>query len=178
VGKLATKISSVSIDSFRLLQSAALPPPSSSTAEAINMPTPGYYFRDSGTTPPAEEESETRRRQLGVGSHSKSPLSSTISPPTSPTRNSPPQEKTTDSHDLAQADHDVKGAAQLAGRTAEVTDLGWRSPPKEIDTLVGGLPNEELWVLVRRFNRVCTQNSSRCHVLTLYSKCIMSKLFQ
>ena len=111
------------------------------------MPTPGYVFRDSGTTPPAEEESETLRRQGLFGSKPQPP-------PTAPSLKAPLQEKTTDSHALAQADHDVKGAAQRAGQTSGVTDLGWRSRSKDIETLVGGLPNEELWTLIRRFNRV------------------------
>jgi Protein of unknown function (DUF3292) len=117
------------------------------------MPTPGYVFRDSGTTPAAEEESETVGRQLGADKQPQSPLSSQSrqSPRSS---QSPLQEKSSDSHALAMADHDVKGAAQEAGKTSDVTDLGWRSPPKDIDRLVGKLPNEELWTLVRRFNKV------------------------
>jgi Protein of unknown function (DUF3292) len=111
------------------------------------MPTPGYVFRDSGTTPDAHEENESFRRRVTLGSQPQSPPSALSPKP-------PPQEKTTDSHALAQADHDVKGAAQLAGTTSDVTDLGWRSPPEDIDRLVGKLPNEELWTLVRRFNRV------------------------
>lgn len=113
------------------------------------MPTPGYVFRDSGITPLAEgeEENEMLRNQGLFGSQP-------LPPTTAPSLQAPPQEKTTDSHALAQADHEIKGAAQLAGHTTDVTDLGWRSPPKDIDTLVGGLPNEELWTLVRRFNRV------------------------
>ena len=114
------------------------------------MPTPGYVFRDSGTTPPAETEDETARRRLTLADQPQlkpSPLSGRSTRP-------PPQDKTTDSHALALADHDIKGAAQIAGQTGDVTDLGWRADPKEIDTLVGGLPNEELWTLIRRFNRV------------------------
>ncbi len=114
------------------------------------MPTPGYVFRDSGTTPPAAEESETVRKRLTLGSQPQS----TPSPLSPPKPKSPLQVKTTDSHALAMADHDIQGAAQLAGRTSDVTDLGWRSHPKDVETLVGGLPNEELWTLVRRFNRV------------------------
>ncbi|ERF69387.1 hypothetical protein EPUS_05932 [Endocarpon pusillum Z07020] len=113
------------------------------------MPTPGYVFRDSGTTPPAETEDQTARRRLTLGDQAQlkpSPLSGQLTRP-------PPQDKTTDSHALALADHDIKGAAQIAGQTGDVTDLGWRADAKEIDTLVGGLPNEELWTLIRRFNR-------------------------
>jgi hypothetical protein len=66
-------------------------------------------------------------------------------------------EEPTASHALAQADVDVKGVAQLA-HNAEVKDLGWNEPPEKIPApLVGGMDNEELWVLVRRFNKVCRQ---------------------
>lgn len=61
-------------------------------------------------------------------------------------------DKPTASHELATADHDLKGAAQVL-RDEDVVDLGWhedeRMRPKP---LVGGLPNEELWLLIRRFN--------------------------
>lgn len=64
-------------------------------------------------------------------------------------------EEPTASHALAQADIDVKGVAQLA-HNAEVKDLGWNEPAEKIPApLVGGMDNEELWVLVRRFNKVC-----------------------
>jgi hypothetical protein len=63
----------------------------------------------------------------------------------------------TESHALATADHDEKGLAQLHGQhntEAEVKDLGWNERPDKIPApLVGGLPNEELWMLVRRFNK-------------------------
>ncbi len=37
----------------------------------------------------------------------------------------------------------------------EVKDLGWTEKNERIaDPLVGGLPNEELWILIRRFNKV------------------------
>ncbi|TGO80846.1 hypothetical protein BPOR_1631g00010 [Botrytis porri] len=60
----------------------------------------------------------------------------------------------TDSHALAIADHEEKGAAQLDHGNVEVRDLGWNDHPDDVPTpLVGGLPNEELWTLVRRFNK-------------------------
>lgn len=63
-------------------------------------------------------------------------------------------EEPTASHALAQADVDEKGVAQLA-HAADVKDLGWNEPPSKIPApLVGGMDNEELWVLVRRFNKV------------------------
>ncbi|CAD0111600.1 unnamed protein product [Aureobasidium uvarum] len=63
-------------------------------------------------------------------------------------------EEPTASHALAQADIDEKGVAQLA-HNADVKDLGWNEPSSKIPApLVGGMDNEELWVLVRRFNKV------------------------
>lgn len=69
-------------------------------------------------------------------------------------------EEATASHALAQADHDEKGVAQLS-HNAEVKDLGWNEPPSKIPApLVGGMDNEELWVLVRRFNKVIPSSSA------------------
>lgn len=60
----------------------------------------------------------------------------------------------TASHALALADHDEKGAAQQ-DHDAEVQDLGWNEPKEKVaQPLVGGMDNEELWLLVRRFNKV------------------------
>lgn len=58
------------------------------------------------------------------------------------------------SHALATEDHDDKGLAQQE-HTEEVLNLGWNQKKQEIaEPLVGGLDNEELWLLVRRFNKV------------------------
>lgn len=58
------------------------------------------------------------------------------------------------SHTLAVSDHDEKGVAQEA-HDMEVKDVGWNEPEKNIPSpLVGGLPNDDLWILVRRFNKV------------------------
>jgi hypothetical protein len=67
-----------------------------------------------------------------------------------------PEEHPTDSHELANADHEEKGAAQVDHGQTEVRDLGWNENTSEIpNPVVGGLPNEELWTLIRRFNKVC-----------------------
>lgn len=66
----------------------------------------------------------------------------------------------TESHELAleaakgnNPDHGT-GRAQIA-HGQEVLDLGWNEPKQHIDSpLVGGLSNEEVWLLVRRFNKV------------------------
>lgn len=61
----------------------------------------------------------------------------------------------TESHALADADHDVKGAAQMDHGETEVKDLGWNEKADDVPVpLVGGLPNEDLWMLIRRFNKV------------------------
>src|ERR1700712_3167138 len=67
-----------------------------------------------------------------------------------------PEEHPTDSHELANADHEEKGAAQVDHGQTEVRDLGWNESPSDVpNPVVGGLPNEELWTLIRRFNKVC-----------------------
>ena len=58
----------------------------------------------------------------------------------------------TASHALATTEHDEKGAAQ-EGHGDEVKDLGWNEHEDHIPTLVGGIDNEELWLLIRRFNK-------------------------
>lgn len=65
------------------------------------------------------------------------------------------QEDATLSHALATDDHEHKGKAQEDHEENEVLDLGWNEPKEDIAApLVGGLDNEELWLLVRRFNKV------------------------
>lgn len=66
----------------------------------------------------------------------------------------------TESHALAldaasgyNPDHGT-GRAQMA-HGQEVLDLGWNERKEHVDSpLVGGLLNEEVWLLVRRFNKV------------------------
>ena len=62
-------------------------------------------------------------------------------------------EEPTLSHALAvSADH---GGHAQQDNDDDIKDLGWKSPVEEIPRpLVGGLPNEELWILIRRFNKV------------------------
>jgi hypothetical protein len=66
----------------------------------------------------------------------------------------PTPEGPTDSHVLAQVDQDEKGLAQKAGDIAGVTDVGWTTPVDHIDEpLVAGISNEDLWMLLRRFDQ-------------------------
>lgn len=58
------------------------------------------------------------------------------------------------SHALATEDQEVTGLAQQ-DHDEEVLDLGWNQQKQEIaQPLVGGLDNEELWLLIRRFDKV------------------------
>ncbi|KAJ5773962.1 hypothetical protein N7457_008858 [Penicillium paradoxum] len=71
-----------------------------------------------------------------------------------PTANSELPEGPTDSHILSQVEQDEKGLSQKAGKTTEITNLGWGEPPDSIEeSLVAGLSNEDLWMLIRRFDK-------------------------
>lgn len=68
----------------------------------------------------------------------------------------PNSDQPTDSHALAMAQPEEKGAVQVGHDEDELVDLGWNEAEEKIQRpLVGGMDNEELWVLVRRFNKVC-----------------------
>ena len=85
-----------------------------------------------------------------------------------------------ESHALAQEDHDEKGAAQEDHDYEIVKDLGWNQHPSMLPNLVGGLPNEELWTLVRRFDKVWHRppvQALRTDQST-FSKCTMSRRFR
>lgn len=63
----------------------------------------------------------------------------------------------TESHVLSQVEQDEKGLSQKAGDTTELTNIGWGgSPDATEEPLVAGLSNEDLWMLIRRFDKVCT----------------------
>jgi hypothetical protein len=73
----------------------------------------------------------------------------------------------TESHALAveaaKSTHPAEAGAAQIQHTEEVVDLGWNEPKEHVARpLVGGLSNEDLWLLVRRFNkvRIC------CRILT------------
>jgi hypothetical protein len=60
----------------------------------------------------------------------------------------------TASHALATSPTEEVGLVQL-DHDEEVKDLGWNEPKEAIPApLVGGMENEDLWVLVRRFDKV------------------------
>jgi hypothetical protein len=67
-----------------------------------------------------------------------------------------PGDEPTFSHTLAAEARDEKGLAQQGNGHAKqhVRDLGWNEKKEDIAApLVGGMSNEELWLLVRRFNK-------------------------
>ncbi|KAF4772621.1 hypothetical protein HAV15_011200 [Penicillium sp. str.  len=60
----------------------------------------------------------------------------------------------TESHVLSQVEQDEKGLSQKAGDTTELTNIGWGgSPDATEEPLVAGLSNEDLWMLIRRFDK-------------------------
>lgn len=72
------------------------------------------------------------------------------------TRASSTPERPTDSHVLSQVEPDEKGLSQQTGGTTAITDLGWTKPIEHIEErLVAHLSNEDLWMLIRRFDKVC-----------------------
>jgi hypothetical protein len=92
------------------------------------------------------------------------PLPHTTQPVTDPHQvelHTDSQETPTLSHDLATraANNpgevmEETGSAQ-ADHEEEVVDLGWNEPASQIASpLIGGMKNEDLWLLVRRFNKV------------------------
>ncbi len=114
------------------------------------MPMPGYVFRDGQPIP----DSDLKHQPEGVRPGSSTDMTR-VSTSTSSAMNTPTSsagDHPTDSHALANADHDEKGAAQHNLHDG-VKDLGWNDHPKDVPTLVAGLDNEELWTLIRRFNR-------------------------
>ncbi|KAK7712745.1 hypothetical protein SLS57_007699 [Botryosphaeria dothidea] len=88
------------------------------------------------------------------------PVSSDTTATTDPAATEAPaptmRDEPTLSHALAMQDDpeaEEKGTAQKE-HDEEVVDLGWGEPKEEVvEPLVGGLGNEELWMLVRRFNK-------------------------
>jgi hypothetical protein len=62
----------------------------------------------------------------------------------------------TDSHILSQVnpDEEAKALAQKAGEDNQLSDLGWGRSDVIEERIVQGLSNEDLFLLIRRFNKV------------------------
>lgn len=133
------------------------------------MPTPGYYFRDGGTTPADEIDNPANtefRQRITKGAK-----------PVTATRKAPLGQETSTSHILATQNHAIQGAAQQAGKIDGITNLGWQKNAKGVDTLVGGLDNDDLWMLIRRFNKVSLTWVWRMSRLITCSKPSMSRRY-
>lgn len=113
------------------LHTSLLPQQSSNVAHKHDiMPAAGIYYRDLIATPENTETPRNAERSFALS------------------------DEATTSHALATADHGLKGESQL-DHDAEVKDLGWFEHKDNIaKPLIGGLENETLWLLVRRFNKV------------------------
>ncbi|KAM4066328.1 hypothetical protein HRG_000442 [Hirsutella rhossiliensis] len=64
----------------------------------------------------------------------------------------------TASHALAdesiEAEPQAQGASQVEHAAPEVRDLGWNKQPQDVpQPVVGGLANDDLWTLIRRFDK-------------------------
>lgn len=71
----------------------------------------------------------------------------------------------TASHALATSPTEETGLVQQ-DHDEEVRDLGWNEPKEAIPApLVGGMDNEDLWVLVRRFDKV-SSGLSLCDIIS------------
>lgn len=109
----------------------------------------------------------------GTGFKDLLPLPTDTQPVTDPDRkeiSNTLAEDVTLSHALATDDHETKGLAQQEHGRPEVLDLGWNEKKQNIaQPLVGGIDNEELWLLVRRFNKAKTTGceATRDHLLTV-----------
>ncbi|KAL8934208.1 MAG: hypothetical protein Q9216_006025 [Gyalolechia sp. 2 TL-2023] len=116
------------------------------------MPMPGYVFRDGQPIPDSDVKEQSQGVRPGSSTDMTRVSTSTSSAMNTPSSSTADEDHATDSHALANADHDEKGAAQM-NENDTVKNLGWNEHPKEVPGLVGGLDNEELWTLVRRFNK-------------------------
>lgn len=66
-----------------------------------------------------------------------------------------PENHPTNSHALAATEPEERGYAQTHSASSSVRDLGWHNDSGSIPRpLIAGLPNDDLWVLLRRFNKV------------------------
>ena len=86
-----------------------------------SMPTPGYYFRDGGATPPAEEDPHNEfRRRITTATTAAPTQKKSIA-----ATHGPLAQETSESHKLATDNaQDIGGAVQRAGQERGITNLG------------------------------------------------------
>ena len=62
----------------------------------------------------------------------------------------------TDSYDLALEEEPEASEPLRRASTGKSLDISWRPSSRTVEeTLTPGLSNEDLWLLIRRFNKVC-----------------------
>jgi len=90
-------------------------------------------------------------------------------------------DKPTTSHELADVEQEEKGEAQIQHGELEVKNLGWNEKKGDVpEPLVGRMPNEELWALIRRFDKQVFQVKAiadrpvSCYLCTLSLYCCLS----
>lgn len=122
----------------------------------------GVVYRDLGAPQPHDEPLASpamQRAASPASQHTRTPHDSRTSiymQPVEHERANTMRAMPTESHALAMQNPEIKGLAQI-DHGNEVEDLGWNEPKENIAApLVGGLGNEELWLLIRRFNKVGT----------------------
>ncbi|KAJ1324201.1 DUF3292 domain-containing protein [Microdochium nivale] len=120
----------------------------SSLLPGRNSAGPPEVTQDNTNTNPASSLVDTIAQVLPVP-HSTQP----VTDPLQHDKATHLAEKPTLSHALAMEEPEHMGRAQVP-HNGEVADLGWNEPKEDIAApLVGGIDNEELWLLTRRFNK-------------------------
>jgi hypothetical protein len=153
------------------------------------MSAAGIVYKDLVDDPTDPTITEYERQSAIM--HNAPKVSSTATPAPAPTslptgteyvgKSTSLTDAPTDSHALAmqgaKATHPAERGAAQVQHGEEVVDLGWNEPKELVaKPLVGGLSNEDLWLLVRRFNKVCNLSPSfEDTVLISCSKCTMSR---
>lgn len=62
----------------------------------------------------------------------------------------------TDSYDLAQVESEESGPIQPVNNGNRLFSTQWKPSSRTVEeSLAAGLSNEDLWLLIRRFNKVC-----------------------
>ncbi|CAK7200700.1 hypothetical protein SEUCBS139899_003398 [Sporothrix eucalyptigena] len=131
--------------------------PGAPTAAVAEEARQASLLEDNGATRAASQPNSQNSKGLGEQIVDALPIPSSTQPVTDPGQHDMADHMTDEptlSHSLAVDDHEEKGAAQQTHYTNEVTDLGWNEPKQDIAApLVGGMDNEALWMLVRRFDK-------------------------
>jgi hypothetical protein len=137
------------------------------------MSGPGYVFKDSGTTPPAMDETVANQydpQHVKLESLTTAQAASHTSQEhlerdkdrgfVAETTKALQNHGGASSHELAQEVNLGTGAGAVQMHTTSESyrgtrDVGWHKPTADIpDPLVFDIPNGRLWSMIRRFNKV------------------------